>query len=84
MKVIQSIIKRPLTICMTIILIIFLGILSITKMPVKLLPDLNIPILGITIVYPGASSDVVETDVTCKVEEAITKYLALLKRKLIP
>ena len=55
MKVIQSIIKRPLTICMTIILIIFLGILSITKMPVKLLPDLNIPILGITIVYPGAS-----------------------------
>lgn len=60
MKVIQSIIKRPLTICMTIILIIFLGILSITKMPVKLLPDLNIPILGITIVYPGASSDVAE------------------------
>lgn len=81
MKVIQSIIKRPLTICMTIILIIFLGILSITKMPVKLLPDLNIPILGITIVYPGASSDVVETDVTCKVEEAITNVSGITETK---
>ena len=71
MNIIKSIIKTPLTICMTIILIIFLEILSIVKIPVKLLPDLNIPFLGITIIYPSARLDVVETDVTTKIEEGI-------------
>ena len=74
MNIIKSIIKTPLTICMTIILIIFLEILSIVKIPVKLLPDLNIPFLGITIIYPSARLDVVETDVTTKIEEGIKNY----------
>lgn len=81
MNIIKSIIKTPLTICMTIILIIFLEILSIVKIPVKLLPDLNIPFLGITIIYPSARLDVVETDVTTKIEEGIKNISGITETK---
>ncbi|WP_281989369.1 efflux RND transporter permease subunit [Aquimarina aggregata] len=50
---IRFLIHRPIAVIMSFILIILLGILSSTKIPISLLPDANIPKLDIIIDNPG-------------------------------
>lgn len=71
MKFISSLLKKPVTICMIVLLTLFLGIYSTVIMPVELLPSIGIPVLGVTVVYPGASADSVQKDVTDKIEDSL-------------
>ncbi|MFN7138192.1 MAG: efflux RND transporter permease subunit, partial [Limisphaerales bacterium] len=64
-------IKRPvLTVMMNLALVLF-GIISLTRLPVRELPDIDPPIVSVTTVYPGANAAVVETEVTERIEEAV-------------
>lgn len=72
MNFLKKIIQRKVTICIVVFILVCLGIFSVTSMPVKLLPDLNIPILGVSIVYPGAAPEVVNQDVTSQLEDSLT------------
>jgi hydrophobe/amphiphile efflux-1 (HAE1) family protein len=56
---------------MSIALIIF-GILGLDRLPVRELPDIDPPIVNVLTVYPGASADVVENEVTERLEEAVS------------
>ena len=47
------------------------GVLGLSRLPVRELPDIDPPIVTVTTVYPGASAEVVETEVTERLEEAI-------------
>ena len=67
----QVSIRRPiLTTMMSLGLLIF-GILGLSRLPVRELPDVDPPIVDVLTVYPGASATVVETEVTERLEEAI-------------
>jgi len=67
----QISIRRPiLTTMMGLALLIF-GILGLTRLPVRELPDVDPPIVNVLTVYPGASASVIETEVTERLEEAI-------------
>lgn len=67
----QISIRRPvLTTMMSLALLIF-GILGLTRLPVRELPDVDPPIVDVLTVYPGASASVVETEVTERLEDAI-------------
>lgn len=72
MNFFKKIINKPITICMIILVLVCVGVFSVRSMPVTLLPDLNIPILGVTVVYPGASATTVENDVTTKLETTLS------------
>ena len=71
MKLPEISIKRPvLTTMMSLGLILF-GLISLTRLPVRELPDIDPPIVSVTTIYPGANAAVVETEVTERLEEAI-------------
>ena len=65
-------VRRPvMTIMMSSALIIF-GVLGLERLPVRELPDIDAPIVNVLTVYPGASAEVVETEVTERLEEAVS------------
>jgi len=55
---------------MNLVLVLF-GIIGLSRLPVRELPDIDPPIVSVTTVYPGANALVVETEVTERLEEAI-------------
>ena len=64
-------IQRPvLTTMMSLALILF-GLIALSRLPVRELPDIDPPIVSVTTVYPGANASVVETEVTERLEEEL-------------
>lgn len=51
--------------------IVLFGIISLMRLPVRELPDIDPPIVSVTTIYPGANASVVETEVSERLEEAI-------------
>ena len=64
-------IKRPVFATMFILSFMVLGIVSMTRLGIDLFPDVSFPFVNISVVYPGASPEEVETLVTRPVEDAV-------------
>lgn len=64
-------IDRPILATMMNLAIVLFGIIGLSRLPVRELPDIDPPIVSVTTVYPGANASVVETEVTERLEEAI-------------
>ena len=71
MKLSEVCIKRPVMASMMSLCLILLGGLAVVDLPVRELPDVDPPIVGVVTTFPGASVEVVETEVTEVLEEAI-------------
>ncbi|MFH1699392.1 MAG: efflux RND transporter permease subunit [Candidatus Zixiibacteriota bacterium] len=63
-------IKRPVFATMMTLALMVLGVTSYMALSVDLFPDVNFPFVVISVVYPGASAEAVELDITKKVEDA--------------
>ncbi|HNX96025.1 MAG TPA: efflux RND transporter permease subunit, partial [Holophaga sp.] len=64
-------IKRPvLTTCVMLALVV-LGFFSMQTLGLDLFPNVDIPVVTVSVTYPGASPDAVEQDVLKKIEEAV-------------
>ena len=72
-------IARPVFAVMVMFALCVLGIFSYVKLGVEQLPDLNLPIAYVDVLYPGASPQSVEEEITKKLEEALNG-IAGLKR----
>lgn len=55
---------------MNLALVLF-GVIGLSRLPVRELPDIDPPIVSVTTIYPGAAPGVVETEVTERLEDAI-------------
>ncbi len=64
-------VKKPFTILVAVISVIVLGIVSFTKMPLDLLPELSLPYLMVITTYPGASPEKVRKEISGPVENAL-------------
>jgi multidrug efflux pump len=64
-------IQRPVLTSMMSLALVLFGVISLTRLPVRELPDIDPPIVSVTTVYPGANSSVVETEVSERLEEEI-------------
>ena len=64
-------IQRPVLATMLNLAIVLFGLIGLSRLPVRELPDIDPPIVSVTTVYPGANAQVVETEVTERLEEAI-------------
>ena len=65
-------IRRPVaTIMLNVSLMVF-GLLGLQRLPVRELPDIDAPIVNVLAIYPGASAAVVESEVTERLEDAIS------------
>jgi HAE1 family hydrophobic/amphiphilic exporter-1 len=65
-------INRPVTVLMGTLLVLLLGVVSFTRLPVDLFPELSLPVAVIWTEYPGAGPEEVENMVTRPVEEAVS------------
>ncbi len=64
-------IKRPVFASVMMLALVTLGLFSFRRLPIDLFPDVEIPVLSITTIFPGASPETVEREVTKRIEEAV-------------
>ncbi|MFN3556908.1 MAG: efflux RND transporter permease subunit [Bacteroidales bacterium] len=71
MKLPHNSVKRPTTTLMVFIAVILFGIIAIHMLPRDVLPEIEFPTLTVVTVYPGASAEVVEDQVTRPLETVL-------------
>jgi HAE1 family hydrophobic/amphiphilic exporter-1 len=71
MKMSDFSIDRPVTITMIVLAIILIGVISLNKLSLDLMPDIDTPFLMIRTTYDGASPEEIEETVTRPIEEAV-------------
>ena len=71
MKLIDLATRRRVTILMFTVAVLLFGFVSLSRLPVNLLPDLSYPTLTVRTEYPGAAPAEMESLVTKPVEEAV-------------
>ena len=54
------------------LLIVLVGLISFTRLPIREYPDIDAPIVTVTTVYPGANAEVIESELTNVIEEELT------------
>lgn len=64
-------IRRPIFAVMLNLLIVLFGVVGYLRLPVRELPDVDPPIVTVTTIYFGANSEVMETEVTERLEQEI-------------
>ena len=64
-------IKQPVFATMMMVALAVLGITSYRELKVDQFPDVEFPVVSVTTVYPGASPETVEREVTRRIEESI-------------
>ena len=65
-------VKKPFTVLVAVVLILILGFVAVTKMDTNLLPNVNTPYLMVVTVYPGASPERVESEVSDVLQNSLT------------
>jgi multidrug efflux pump subunit AcrB len=64
-------IRRPLATVVIILTLMALGILALKKLRVNEIPDVEQPVMSISIAYPGASPETVEREVINRIERSL-------------
>jgi HAE1 family hydrophobic/amphiphilic exporter-1 len=64
-------IKRPVFASVMMLALVTLGLFSWRRLPIDMMPDVEIPVLSIISEFPGASPETVEREVTKRIEEAV-------------
>ena len=68
---IKTSVKKPFTILVAVIMVLVLGVVSLTSMTTDLLPPMSLPYLIVVTTYPGASPEKVEAEVVKPMESAL-------------
>ncbi|HEU4451944.1 MAG TPA: efflux RND transporter permease subunit [Longimicrobium sp.] len=63
-------VRRPVFTTMMMVGLIVLGIFAFRRLPIDQFPDVDIPVVAVQTVYPGASPETIEREVTRRLEEA--------------
>jgi multidrug efflux pump subunit AcrB len=65
-------VKKPITVLMGILIIIVLGIFSVTRLPLTLFPEVNLPFVVTITPYQGASPEEIEMEIARKIESRVS------------
>ncbi len=68
----QFAVRRPYTVLMIFLAIFLIGIVSIFKLRIDLLPEIEPPVISVLVPYPGASASDVESDVVKYLEDKLS------------
>ncbi len=64
-------VKRPVFATVLSMMLVAFGIMSFTQLPLREYPDTSPPVVSVSTTYPGASAEVVETQITQLIEDQI-------------
>lgn len=71
MKLADVSVRRPVFAAMMILALVVFGTMSYPKIGVDLFPNVDYPVMTVTVVYPGADPETMESKVAEPIEEAI-------------
>ncbi|MDR2329579.1 MAG: efflux RND transporter permease subunit, partial [Comamonas sp.] len=63
--------NNPVLATMMMAALVVLGLFSLQRLKVDQFPNIDFPVVVITVDYPGAAPEIVESEVTKKIEEAV-------------
>ena len=66
-------INRPIATLMYVFTLVIFGYMSFKSMPSALFPNIDFPMVTVKTIYPGVEADTIESQVTEKIEEAISR-----------
>src|SRR3954471_21890324 len=69
--------KNPVFATMVMLAIVVLGVFSYQRLNVDQFPNIDFPVVVVTAEYPGASPEVVESEVSKKIEEAVNSIAGI-------
>jgi HAE1 family hydrophobic/amphiphilic exporter-1 len=72
-------IDNPVLATMMMLAFVVLGLFSYQRLPVDQFPDVTFPIVVVQTEYPGASPEIVESDVTRRIEEQVNTVSGINK-----
>lgn len=65
-------IKRPILVIVSFLIVLILGIISLSNIPIELFPNIELPTVSIITYYPGASSTDIEEQITKQIESSVS------------
>ncbi|MDB5947780.1 MAG: AcrB/AcrD/AcrF family protein, partial [Ramlibacter sp.] len=69
--------KNPVFATMVMLALVVLGLFSYQRLKVDQFPNIDFPVVVITADYPGASPEIVESEVTKKIEEGVNSIAGI-------
>ena len=75
--IIDSLLRQPITIAVGTMLAVFVGILAITKVPVRMTPEISSVVIAVITNWENASSDEIESDIVEEQEKVLGEITGL-------
>ncbi len=69
--------NNPVFATMMMAALVVLGIFSFQRLKVDQFPDIDFPVVVVTVDYPGASPEIVESEVTKRIEESVNSIAGI-------
>jgi HAE1 family hydrophobic/amphiphilic exporter-1 len=79
MKLIESSIRYPVSTVVGVILVVMFGAISLFRIPIQLVPNVEEPKITVTTVWPGASPHEVEREIVTEQEKHLKSLEGLIK-----
>lgn len=64
-------VRRPVTTLMLLVSVVVLGVISLNRLPLAFLPEVDAPFIGIRIPYPNSNPSQIEKEIVKPVEEVL-------------
>jgi HAE1 family hydrophobic/amphiphilic exporter-1 len=71
MWITRTSINQPVFATMVMVALLVLGLFSYNRLRVERMPEINFPVVFVSVQYPGASPEAVENDITKPIEEVV-------------
>ncbi|NSW94808.1 MAG: efflux RND transporter permease subunit [Bacteroidales bacterium] len=71
MSIYSNSVKRPVTTILIFVALMVIGLYSLSRLPVDLYPEIELPFISVVTTYPGASASDIESNITRPVEDAL-------------
>ncbi len=65
-------IRRPVLAWVLNLVVLLLGIICYQRLPVRLIPNVDVPVVTVATSYPGANAQVIESQITKPIEDALS------------
>ncbi len=65
-------IRRPVLAIVVNLVVLLLGVIAFERLAVRLIPNVDTPVVTVNTTYPGASAQVIESQVTQPIEDALS------------
>ena len=79
MKLVHTSIMRPVSVAVGVLLVALFGLVSLFRIPIQLIPDVDRPVVTVNTLWPGASPEEVEREIVQRQEEQLKSLQGLVE-----